>query len=485
MSSDYAISAKELGKCYTIYKRPQHRLKQMLVGTGASHGQFWALRNVDFNIRHGETVGIIGGNGAGKSTLLQIICGTLTPTTGKVAVEGRVAALLELGAGFNPEFSGRENVYISATVAGYSHSEIVERFDQIADFADIGDFMDQPVKTYSSGMYARLAFAVAINIDPDILILDEVLAVGDESFQRKCYARIEQIKRNGATILFVSHAAGTIVELCDRAILFHNGERLFTGEAKEAVFFHQKLGNAEASDAPGIIEKIRSADVAAAEQELAPLRRWAAAPVLESADAPAVVESAAALAGSAAENAAAAADDEGPAAPVPAPGKIEPQFPCYFDTSLVSSSAFAYEEKGAGIREPRLTTPAGEIVNQILRGECYELAFDVEFEWDCPGVRFYTLIRTPKGIDLAGCCYPNLSQPGVDVAAGTKLRLAFPFLCSLNPGTFFCNFAVQAIDGSLHHRIVDAMAFRVVANNVRPVTGIVDLGYMPTLRIVR
>ncbi|MGE3468281.1 MAG: ABC transporter ATP-binding protein, partial [Pyrinomonadaceae bacterium] len=172
MSSDYAISAEGLGKCYTIYKRPEHRLKQMLIGRGSmNHEQFWAVRDVSFNIRHGETVGIVGRNGSGKSTLLQIICGTLTPSTGKVTVAGRVAALLELGAGFNPEFTGRENVFISATIAGYSHREIKDRFEQITDFADIGSFIDQPVKTYSSGMYARLAFAVAINIDPDILVV--------------------------------------------------------------------------------------------------------------------------------------------------------------------------------------------------------------------------------------------------------------------------------------------------------------------------
>lgn len=202
-SSDIAIRIQNLSKCYQIYGSPHDRLKQFvaprmqcLLGKPIKQyfREFWALKDISFEINKGETVGIVGCNGSGKSTLLQIICGTLAPTGGTVETRGRIAALLELGSGFNPEFTGRENVYMNAAVLGLSKKQVDDRFDDIAAFADIGQFIEQPVKTYSSGMYIRLAFAVAVNLDPEILIVDEALAVGDELFQRKCYSKIEAIK---------------------------------------------------------------------------------------------------------------------------------------------------------------------------------------------------------------------------------------------------------------------------------------------------
>jgi lipopolysaccharide transport system ATP-binding protein len=197
--------------------------------------EFWALKSVSFNVKRGSTVGIVGKNGSGKSTLLQLICGTLSQSNGEVETNGRIAALLELGSGFNPEFTGRENVYMNSAVLGLTKDEVDSRFQDIVDFADIGLFIEQPVKTYSSGMLVRLAFAVAINVDPEILIVDEALSVGDELFQRKCFARIEAIKNKGATILFVSHSGSTIVELCDSAILLDSGEVLASGAPKDIV----------------------------------------------------------------------------------------------------------------------------------------------------------------------------------------------------------------------------------------------------------
>ena len=220
MSSEIAISVADVSKRYQIYDAPSDRLKQMLTRARKQYfREFSALKNISFEVRKGETVGIIGRNGSGKSTLLQIICGTLNPTGGTLHTRGRIAALLELGAGFNPDFTGRENVYMNAAILGLSKLEIEQRFDDIAAFADIGEFIEQPVKSYSSGMSVRLAFAVAINVDAQILIIDEALSVGDELFQRKCFSRIEAIRAQGATILFVSHSGGTIIELCDRAIL--------------------------------------------------------------------------------------------------------------------------------------------------------------------------------------------------------------------------------------------------------------------------
>lgn len=233
MSSDIAVKVDGLSKCYQIYDKPADRLLQTiyprlqkLVGMQQRqyYRDFWAIRDVSFEVRKGETIGIIGRNGSGKSTLLQIICGTLCPTLGIVTTRGRIAALLELGSGFNPEFTGRENVYMNAAVLGLSKGEIDARFDDIAAFADIGEFIDQPVKTYSSGMMVRLAFAVQIFIDPEVLIIDEALAVGDVGFQYKCFQRLEDLRAKGVTILMVTHTSGNILEYADRCIVLDHGE---------------------------------------------------------------------------------------------------------------------------------------------------------------------------------------------------------------------------------------------------------------------
>lgn len=243
--AELAIHVSNVGKCYHIYDRPQDRLKQAVIpklyraaGLISGIGQppsyfreFWALRNVSFGVERGEFVGIIGRNGAGKSTLLQIIAGTLTPTTGAVKVCGRVGALLELGSGFNPEFTGAENVYLNAALLGLSRTETDSKFETIAAFADIGEFINQPVKTYSSGMQMRLAFAVQTIIEPEVLIVDEALAVGDVFFQAKCMARLRRLVANGSTILFVTHDTATVRQMCDRALLLREGEVIAQGPA--------------------------------------------------------------------------------------------------------------------------------------------------------------------------------------------------------------------------------------------------------------
>ena len=232
-TTEYAIEVNDLGKCYQIYDKPSDRLKQMLVRERKQYyKEFWALKDVSFKIKKGETVGIIGRNGSGKSTLLQIICGTLNPTGGEVKVHGRVAALLELGAGFNPEFSGVENVYMAASLYGLSKEVVDQRFDAITTFADIGDHIHQPVKTYSSGMYVRLAFAVIANVDADILVVDEALAVGDAVFTPKCMRFIRKFKEQG-TLLFVSHDMGSVLNLCEHAVWLHNGQVRQQGASKD------------------------------------------------------------------------------------------------------------------------------------------------------------------------------------------------------------------------------------------------------------
>jgi len=232
MSSECVIRARGLGKSYRLYRRPGDRLKEAVLRGRRYHEDFWALRGVDLSIGRGETIGVIGRNGSGKSTLLQLLCGTLQASEGELEVRGRIAALLELGAGFNPEFTGRENVWVSASVLGLRNEEIRARFDAIAAFAGIGEFMEQPVKHYSSGMYARLAFAVCAHVDADILIVDEILAVGDAAFQQKCMRYLHEFRRRG-TLLFVSHDTGAVVNLCDRALWLDQGIARAEGDTKE------------------------------------------------------------------------------------------------------------------------------------------------------------------------------------------------------------------------------------------------------------
>ena len=242
-----AIKVNDVSKLYKLYDKPSDRFKEALGLTKEKrYKEHYALHNVSFEVKKGQTVGIIGTNGSGKSTMLKIITGVLSATEGNVDVEGRISALLELGAGFNQEYTGMENIYLNGTMMGYSKEEVDLRLQTILDFADIGDFINQPVKTYSSGMFVRLAFAVAINIDPEILIVDEALSVGDVFFQAKCYHKFEEFKKNGKTILMVSHDLGSIAKYCDKVILLNKGHLVEEGEPKEIVDLYKQILVSEA-----------------------------------------------------------------------------------------------------------------------------------------------------------------------------------------------------------------------------------------------
>ena len=242
-TDDIAISVRNLSKTYRLFGHPGDRIKQFFsLGMKKYHHEFTALKGVSFDIKQGETVGIIGRNGSGKSTLLQLICGILKPTSGTLQTHGRVSALLELGAGFNPEFTGRENVYFQGAIMGFTQAQMDGRFDTIASFADIGEFIDQPVRTYSSGMFVRLAFAVAISVDPDILVVDEALSVGDGKFQIKCAAWLQQLRQKRVTVLLVSHDENLITSLCDKVIIMEAGRIVGEGEPRAmSATYHQLL----------------------------------------------------------------------------------------------------------------------------------------------------------------------------------------------------------------------------------------------------
>lgn len=433
---DVAIAARGLSKAYRIYARPQDRLKQMFLRRRRLYAEFWAVRGVDLEIRRGETVGIVGRNGSGKSTLLKMICGTLSPSEGEIHTAGRVAPILAIGTGFNAEFSGRENVMMNATLLGFSDAEIRERLDAIAAFADIGPFFERPVKSYSSGMYARLAFAIAIHTEPDVLVIDETLAVGDEAFNRKCFSRIEEIKRRGATILFVSHSANLIVELCDRAILLDGGERLLTSEPKTVIARYHRLLYAKASEVPAIREEIRAID--RGEELEGGASAWA-----ETAPAPRGRSSA------------------------------------RFDPKLRSESTVEYPANGARIRDPRILDADGEVVNVLRHGEVYTYAYEVEFADDAFEARFGMLIRTVTGVDLGGQASHPPRRGLEHVAAGSVARVRFAFRALLAPGVYFLNAGCLGLrDGAQVYlaRVLDAAIFRIDPERPGVATGTVDFG---------
>ena len=467
-SEDFSIRVEGLCKRYEIYAQPVDRLKQMVLPrvqramrrpARAWFSEFWALRDVEFDVRQGETVGIVGRNGSGKSTLLQMICGTLNPTLGTVAVNGRIAALLELGAGFNPEFTGRENVRLSGLLYGLSEQELGARFDAILDFAGIGDFIDRPVKTYSSGMYVRLAFSVAINVLPDVLVVDEALSVGDEAFQRKCFARIDAIRDAGATVLFVSHAAGTIVELCDRAILLDQGEMIADGVPGFVVPRYHKLLYSPAGEVAAVREAIRQESI-----------------------------SGRVTGGSSAFDPGARLDASMGEMPTRVDGVEirEVEEAAYFDEGMQSRSTVHYPSRGASISVPRIETRMGRQVNVLSPGREYIYTYDVLFQTTAVGVRLGMMIKTITGLELGGAATAPNAASGMLVSVGQRLQARFRFRAMLAPGVYFMNAGVTAAEpkGETYlDRIIDVLMFRVMHDSDRVATGTVDFHVLPGLSV--
>lgn len=447
MSSDIAIKVEHLSKRYEIYDHPHDRLKQFLLPRiqrlckrpiRQYFQEFWALNNVSFEIKKGETVGIIGRNGSGKSTLLQMVCGTLNPTGGTIETHGRIAALLELGSGFNPEFSGRENVYMNASILGLKKEEIDARFDEIATFADIGQFIEQPVKMYSSGMMVRLAFAVAINVDPEILIVDEALSVGDELFQRKCFAKIESIKEKGATILFVSHSGSTIVELCDHAILLDAGEKISSGNPKDIVNAYQKLLYAPVDKKIFIRETIIHQMAEVKESENSAPRKDTN--VFK-------------------RNDITLNNDD-------------------YDPNLRPTSTVYYESQGAIIKNAAVYNSQNIRVNILSGGKTYKYQYTVKFLKDSYNIRFGMLIKATTGLEIGGAEYPSRFDDALPFAQkGDEITVDFLFNTYLTAGIYFMNAGVLGNinnENSYLHRVIDIAAFRIVQNQETCATAIVD-----------
>jgi lipopolysaccharide transport system ATP-binding protein len=445
MTDNIAINVQNITKAYKLYDSHADRVKEAFHPFRHKyHHTFNALNNVTFEVKKGETLGIIGRNGSGKSTLLQIICNILQPTSGSVEIMGRLSALLELGAGFNPEFTGSQNVYINGSILGLTHEEINARFDEIVLFANIGTFIDQPVKSYSSGMIVRLAFAVAISIDPDILIVDEALAVGDEAFQHKCFARIKQIQEKGGTILFVSHSAGAVIELCDRALMLDQGELLIGGSPKQVISRYHKMIFAPQ-------EKINAIK-----------KEWQIEPNHLN------------LVGDDAED----EGSEGSADVVEKGKKDESVQESFFAPGMVPQSTVCYEKHGAVIENPQITTPEGKQVNMLVSGKEFIYTYTVFFERPAFQVRFGMLIKTVSGMEIGG----HVSAPtgkGIEYVEGaTHWKVQFRFHCLLNPGVYFLNAGVLGIiEGNeiFLDRNTDVAMFRVQEKENLTSTAIVDL----------
>ncbi|MCC6196240.1 MAG: ABC transporter ATP-binding protein [Burkholderiales bacterium] len=447
-----ALSVRSLSKRFELYDRPVDRLKQTLWrGKRQFYREFWALRDVGFTLSAGQALGVVGRNGSGKSTLLQLIAGTLAPTCGEIDAPGRVSALLELGSGFNPEFTGRENVYLNGAILGLAHAEMRALMPELLEFADIGDFVDRQVKTYSSGMALRLAFAVATAVAPRILIVDEALAVGDEAFQRKCFARIEKIRESGAAILFVSHAPAQILELCDVALLLDAGEMVLLDEPRRVVPEYQRILYASPDRAARLRERLRRGLPATEPEPAAHAGVTTAAPPPDAA-APVTIETAAPVA--------------------------------TLDPDLRSASAVEYAAHGARIGTPRIITPGGDAVNVLVRGETYIVDYRVEFQRPARRVRFGMMVKTTSGLELGGGTQPEAGDLDREFAAGECVDVRFAFRCQLFAGMYFLNTGVLGeIDGTdtYLHRRVDAVAFRVQPDPSIRAAGYVDFDIQASL----
>lgn len=424
------IEIAHLSKSYQVYQKPQHRLLQSLLrGRKQFYTEFWALRDVSLTIEPGETVGILGRNGSGKSTLLQLIAGTLQPTSGSVVAHGRVAAILELGAGFNPEFTGRENVELATSVYGMTSSEVAARMGDILRFADIGEFIDRPVKTYSSGMYARLAFSVAIHVEPDVLIVDEALAVGDAKFQAQCFRKFDEFKKRGVTILFVSHSVDQIARHCTRALLLEHGHAVMTGEPKAVVARYLELlfGPREAPPAPTAVAHANASNA-----------------IFGPAD---------------------AADDE----------RFERRHG-------YNHLEHRWGDRRARIVDFKLVDETGNEVTALSTGRRASLYLKVRFAKEIAQPIYGVTIKTPDGVEIAGAnSQDSVAFPAWERRqAGEVSIVRFDFTCRLNGGEYLLSVGVAEVgpEGVVPlDRRYDAIHLQVA--NARKVFGLVDLDLTP------
>ena len=447
----YAVEVKNVTKIYRLYDKPIDRLKESLsVSHKEYHKDFYALSDLSFTVEKGQTVGIIGTNGSGKSTILKIITGVLTPTTGEVTVRGKISALLELGAGFNQDYTGIENIYMNGTMMGYTKKEMDAKLPEILDFAEIGDFVYQPVKTYSSGMFVRLAFALAINVEPEILIVDEALSVGDVFFQSKCYRRMEEIRKNGTTIIMVTHDMGSIIKYCDKVVLLNKGEFIAQGSAGKMVDLYKKI-------LAGQMDALRA--------ELEVMNDFSGDKVVKA------EESGAGSAENGASGNEAGNNDAGDVNGETAkkPGLMR-------DKLTINANREEYGDGRAQIFDLGLVDARGNITNLLLKGEEFTIRERIRFNAPIQAPIFTYTIKDKKGTDLTGT---NTLFEGTDVhpvKEGDIYDVAFTQKMTLQGGEYLLSMSCTGFEGGEHvvyHRLYDVANITVISN--KNTVGVYDM----------
>ena len=423
MDKNLAISVQGVSKIYKLYDKPIDRLKEAVSLTHKSyHRDFFALSDISFDVKKGETVGIIGTNGSGKSTILKIITGVLSPTTGTAEVSGNISALLELGAGFNSEYTGLENIYMNGTMMGFSRQEMERRMDDILRFADIGDFVNQPVKTYSSGMFVRLAFALAINVDPEILIVDEALSVGDVFFQAKCYRRMEEMMKNGTTILMVSHDMGSIIKYCDKVVLLNRGHFVAQGEAGKMVDLYKKiLANQTDELAEALIEEKKEVLGLPVETTVSDKRMK--------------------------------------------------------DRMNLNPEVQEYGDGRASFEDFGTLDARGNVTNLLLKGEMFTIRERVRFHAPIENPIFTYTLRDKKGTDITGT---NTLFEGTEIKPvkdGDVYTVSFRQKMNLQGGEYLLSMSCTGYENGEHvvyHRLYNVLSLTVISN--KNTVGFYDMG---------
>ena len=440
LETKYAIEVDKVTKIYKLYDKPIDRLKESLnLSHKEYHKDFYALNELSFHVEKGQTGGIIGTNGSGKSTILKIITGVLTPPTGQVKVNGKISALLELGAGFNMDYTGIENIYMNGTMMGYSKKEMDDKLQDILDFAEIGDFVYQPVKTYSSGMFVRLAFALAINVEPEILIVDEALSVGDVFFQSKCYRRMEEIRKSGTTILMVTHDMGSIIKYCDKVVLLNKGNFVAEGSAGHMVDLYKKIlaGQMEALDEELELEKEGNTE----QGGLTDLEKTAFTSEKT---------------------------------------RLEETYqlerPLMKSKITINANRTEYGDGRAEIYDLGLFDERGSLTNLLIKGEMFTIRECIRFHADIEAPIFTYTIKDKKGTDLTGT---NTMFEGTDIKPvknGDEYQVEFTQKMTLQGGEYLLSMSCTGFEHGEHvvyHRLYDVANLTVISN--KNTVGVYDM----------
>lgn len=419
--NDIAISLKNVSKYYKLYNSPKDRLKEAISRKGnILHKKFYATKNIDLEIKKGEILGIVGKNGSGKSTLLKLITGVLKPDEGSIEVNGKISALLELGSGFNPEFTGMQNIFFYGTILGFRKEEMEEKIDAIIAFADIGEFIDQPLKNYSSGMKSRLGFAVAVHIDPEILILDEVLSVGDELFKRKSYAKMEEFFKSGKTIIYVSHNSNSIKQLCTRAIFLLDGEMILDSTPHTVITSYEKYFFSDKKNQDKIKSEIKSYH----KEKYSKVSKR-----IKSVD--------------------------------------EQKEKDYFISGMKTEETIIRNRR-VDIFDITILNEKRETVNVLQIGKMYTLSYKVHFDEECYQVKFGHLIKNEKGVWISGYTLPSRKEALSIVKAGEEYIVQAEFQCDVNKGSYFFEISVTSDIGDDRVYLIwkkDVYMVKVVGNN--------------------